>query len=314
MVRSHQAPLFLIDADMLKDCLQSLAFIEMRHRKNNIADAAPNTCVWLSEDPQYLEWHNHRKGLLWIKGHPGVGKSTIMKYISEAKRSRGNTVFASFFFYGGGSLIQNSTLGLFRSLLHQILPQVPPQLEELTRIFKHRCETEGDFEKKWSWHERELQDFFASAITKEAKTREIRIYIDALDEAGEETATALITFFQSVADSLSVCFSCRHYPIISLKDGLEICVEDKNAEDIKTYVNRKLDNEYHKPIRDQVIKKSAGNFQWVRLVVLRVINLRKRGKPQKTIQMDIEQIPAELSKLYEKLLESIAEDNIQESL
>ena len=90
-----------------KDCLQSVAFPEMRERRNDITNAAINTCTWLSRDPKYLEWLKSRHGLLWIKGHPGVGKSTLMKYASGAERSRRSGIWASFFFYGGGTLIQS---------------------------------------------------------------------------------------------------------------------------------------------------------------------------------------------------------------
>ena len=297
-----------------KDCLQSLAFSEMRERKNDIVNAGFNTCTWLSEDPKYLEWSKNRHGLLWIKGHPGVGKSTLMKYASEAERNRGSVACASFFFYGGGTLIQKNPLGLFRSLLHQIVQQVPSLLLELTHLFKRRCETDGPPGEKWNWHEKELQEFFESAVVKAAKTEAIRVYVDALDECGEQAATSLVRFFEGVADSLSVCFSCRYYPLIALDYGLEISVENKNAQDILTFVNHELNKENYESIRDQVIRKSAGNFQWVKLVVVLVLNLARRGISLRAIQTKIHQIPQELSKLYEELLTSMTEDDIQDSL
>lgn len=119
-----------------KACLQSLASPEMRERRNDIANAASNTCTWLSGDPKYLQWSKSQHGLLWIRGHPGAGKSALMKYASEAVRSRRSGIFASFFFYGGGIPIQKIQLGLFRSLLYQIVQQVPSLLLELTHIFK----------------------------------------------------------------------------------------------------------------------------------------------------------------------------------
>ena len=297
-----------------KACLQSLAFSEMRERRNDIADAASNTCTWLSGDPKYLEWSKNRHGLLWIKGHPGVGKSTLMKYASEAERTRGRMICASFFFYGGGTLIQKNPLGLFRSLLHQIVQQVPSLLLELTQIFKRRRETDGDFGEKWTWHERELQEFFESAVVEAAKTEAIRVYVDALDECGEQAATSLVRFFQGVADSLSICFSCRHYPLVALEYGLEVWVENQNAQDIKTFVHHELNKDQYESIRDQIIQKSAGNFQWVKLVVVLVLNLGRKGTPRGAIQIKIHQIPQELSKLYEESFTSMARDDMQGSL
>ena len=286
----------------------------MRERRNDIVNAAINTCAWLSVDQKYVEWSKKRHGLLWIKGHPGVGKSTIMKYASEAERGRGSLVCASFFFYGGGTLIQKNPLGLFRSLLHQIVQQVPSLLLELTHIFERRCETDGDFGKKWTWHETELQDFFSTAVVEAAKTEAIRVYVDALDECGEQVATDLVTLFQGLAESLSICFSCRHYPLIALEYGLEICVENENAQDIQTFVNRELNKEHYESIRDQIIWKSAGNFQWVKLVVVLVHSLVRRGISSRAVQEEVDQIPQELSKLYKELLTSMIKHEMQESL
>ena len=286
----------------------------MRDRRNDIAKAAINTCTWLSGDPKYLEWLNSRHGLLWVKGHPGVGKSTLMKYASKPERSPENGICASFFFYGGGTRLQKSPLGLFRSLLHQIVEQVPSLLLELTHIFKIRCETDGIFEVKWNWHERELQEFFDSAVVEVAKTEVIRVYVDALDECGEQAATSLVTFFQGLAESLSICFSCRHYPLLALEYGLEICVENENSQDIQTYVNHALNKEHYDSIRDQIIKKSAGNFLWVKLVAELVLNLERKGIPRREIQRKIHQIPQELSRLYEDIFTKMAQDNMQDSL
>ena len=286
----------------------------MRDRANDIANAASNTCTWLFEDEKYLEWSNQRHGLLWIKGHPGVGKSTLMKHAAEGLKSREDTIFASFFFYGGGSLIQKSTLGLFRSLLHQVIQQVPSLLQELTHTFIKRCQTDGDYGEKWTWHERELQNFFGSAVVEAAKTNTTRIFVDALDECGEQTATSLVSFFEGIADYLSICFSCRYYPLIALEKGLEICVEDENAQDIASFVCHELNRRNYDSIRDQIIQRSAGNFQWANLVVSLVLNLVKRGSPPRVIQRKIQQIPQELSRLYEELLKSIPDDDIQDSL
>ena len=286
----------------------------MRERTNDIAKAASNTCTWLSEDSRYLKWSNQRHGLLWIKGHPGVGKSTLMKHAAELERCHRTAIFASFFFYGGGTFIQKSTLGLFQSLLHQITQQVPSVLLELTSTYKKRCETDGEFGKIWTWHERELQDFFESTVVETAKTHTMRIFVDALDECDEQTATSLVSFFKGVADSLSICFSCRHHPPMALENGLEICVQDKNAQDIKTFVCHKLDGESYEPIRGQIIQKSAGNFQWVGLVVSLVLNLVKKGKPLMAIQRKIQDIPPKLRTLYEELLTSIPDEDIQETL
>ena len=126
-------------------------------RINAIANAADDTCKWLSKHPSYEKWFRTRSSLLWIKGKPGAGKSTLMKYAIR-QGNPNETTKASFFFNGRGSSIEKSPLGLNRSILPQLLPLAPEQLSRLTLVYIERCQTRGKFAEKWDWHEGELKD------------------------------------------------------------------------------------------------------------------------------------------------------------
>ena len=72
------------------DCLRSLCFREMELRLQNICSSLDQTCEWLFGRHEYDSWINAESssekqaevpGLLWIKGKPGAGKSTLMKTI-----------------------------------------------------------------------------------------------------------------------------------------------------------------------------------------------------------------------------------------
>jgi ABC-type glutathione transport system ATPase component len=67
------------------EILQSLKFDEMSDRFSTINPAHMRTCHWLVEREEYKAWQDMAKslehsGLLWIKGKPGAGKSTLMKW------------------------------------------------------------------------------------------------------------------------------------------------------------------------------------------------------------------------------------------
>ena len=304
-----------------KACLQSLHFPEMRWRRNDIADPANATCRWISKHPNYLRWSNQQQGLLWIKGKPGVGKSTVLKHVLEVAELAGGrgTTLASFFFHGRGALIQKSVIGLFRSLLHQLLQKFPELLAEFSALYKERMDTEGQFGVKWNWREKELQNFFKSSVVKAARTHKICLYIDALDECGEDTAIDLVNFFQRFGSPLAICFSCRHYPIVALDSGLEISVEDWNNNDIITYIRTTIGAHITRtdiaiPVCDEIATKSFGNFQWVVLIVPRVVRLYKKGNSLAILKTKIKQIPSELSDLYKELLGSIDEEDLSQSL
>lgn len=259
--------------------------------------------------PNYQKWSNQRQGLLWIKGKPGVGKSTVLKHALEEAETAGDrgTTLASFFFHGRGILIQKSVVGLFRSLLHQLLQKMPELLAEFSSLYTERVKTEGEFGVNWSWHEKELRNFFKSSVVKAARTHKICLYIDALDECGEDAAVDLVVFFQRFGSSLSICFSCRHYPVITLEGGLEICVDTT----IGAHITRP---DIANPVANKIAARSLGNFQWVALVVPRIVKLFKNGHSLPKLMTRIEQIPSELSDLYKELLGSIDEEDMLQSL
>ena len=256
----------------------------MYWRRDDINDPAHNTCQWILEHESYRKWYEDQRGLLWIKGKPGAGKSTVLKFAFEdAKQNKKDLVLAAYFFHGRGAPIQKSPLGLFRSLLHQILQQVPGLLTQFASRYRQRCDTEGQHGQIWNWSERDLRKFFSLHVTKTAKTFPMRIYIDALDECGQDPAISLVRYFSGFADPVAICFACRHYPIVSLEQaGTELSVEDENTRDLDTYITNQIresvQGERAVMIRRELMQRSKGNFQWVVLVTRRVIKHLTRGK------------------------------------
>lgn len=321
-VRSQDVRHFSEDAlTFMVACLQSLYFPEMYWRQHEIADPAIATCTWLSSHPKYLDWLSQRHGLLWIKGTPGAGKSMVMKEALETiEREQGQRlVLASFFFHGRGKLIQKSALGLFRSILHQIARQVPEILPDLTTIYTNRSEVAGTFGEQWTWHEGELRQFFKEHVADAGRTYRIRLYIDALDECGEEVAVNLVDFFEHFRALLSICFSCRHYPLIAVENSLQICVENENRGDITAFVNYSVKNhisdiENAGILGDEIVTKASGNFQWVTLVVPEVLKMFRKGRSLQSMQANIQRLPSALDEMYGQLLDSIDSEDVEQAL
>src|SRR5215469_4553470 len=271
-------------------------------RVNKIASAADNTCQWLLTHSSYLEWLQTQSSLLWIKGKPGAGKSTLMKYALR-QEGRDQTIVASFFFNARGSPLQRTPIGLYRSILHQLLYFAPDQLSKLATTYKERCQTRGEVEKKWNWYEGELKDWLSDLLLTLA-VRPVRLYIDALDESGEVVATQLVEHCESLVkkafyagNSLAICFSCRHYPIIAL-DGFTICVENENSTDIKTYVQQRLEANSIEQRKAQLLsveifKRARGVFQWITLVLPQLLRECKNGKRIDIVQSYIRKLPQE---------------------
>jgi hypothetical protein len=54
--------------------------------------AHAKTCKWLLKKSEYLDWLDIAKlpdhhGFLWMKGKPGTGKSTLMKFALPTRES-----------------------------------------------------------------------------------------------------------------------------------------------------------------------------------------------------------------------------------
>src|SRR5436305_1639203 len=136
-------------------------------------------------------------------------------------------IVASFFFHGRGSEIVKTPVGLFRSLLRQILPYFPQELAKLENISQERqLSSDG----KWAWKLIMLQNIFEEIVPKASAIHPIVFYVDALDEIGEDSAVKLVKYFKRLVyksaengGRLSICFSCRHYPIVSLDCELQVC-------------------------------------------------------------------------------------------
>ena len=304
-------------------CLQSLAFVNMEKR-SDITARTRGTCDWVLRHREYLKW-NSSGGLFLVNGRPGSGKSTIMESLLEAKRSHSSTddgamgsstAIASFFFHRRGEDLNHSALGLFRSLLHQILSQDPALLSDFCRDsgFTRNCEEKGNAGEKWKWAEPELRRLLVQYVERFTRTRLLRRYVDALAESGEATARDLIGYFAELLVDLpvrlSICVSCRPWPKVITECDRSVTVEKGNKEDIESYLRKNLNYAQAKrdpqsrrgikEIRAEIANRAMGVFQWVVLVAKRIVPLL--GEDKDYVLGQISKLPLELSDLYEEML------------
>ncbi|KAI8663493.1 hypothetical protein NCS57_00950500 [Fusarium keratoplasticum] len=229
----------------------------------------------------------------------------------------------SFFFHGHGTELQKTPLGLFRSLLHQLLRQASEALEDknLVATFQQRCETVGKPGEEWQWHPSELPRLLESSLLKVLETHSVWLFVDALDECGKENAVKLVKIFKSLLQGLPsndlkefrICFTCRHYPILDLGGVFEVCLEDESRKDIATFVQHELSSfrERISTIPDLITERADGVFLWAMLVVKRVLDLELEGAGLKQIEAVILSVPQELDALYRELIQSMSPDSLK---
>ncbi|KAF9761199.1 hypothetical protein IL306_003920, partial [Fusarium sp. DS 682] len=296
-----------------KMILESLNFEEIDARKLIIKAAHYKTCRWFLKHPDYLSWIDPQQisqylGFLWVRGKPGAGKSTIMKFIyldSKKKDRKNHRLTASFFFNARGELLEKTVSGMYRSLLLQLF-QGFPDLEsvlddpELLPQSQTECPSLNI-----------LKDLFRAAVAKLGQ-RLFTCFIDALDECDEQQVMDLVEYFEDLAEqssqekaNLRICFSSRHYPYIDIRLGIRLILEDQigHASDLESYISTHLrirDRSLLAELQQKMLEKAAGVFLWVVLVVDVLNQENRRGRL--ALKRRLEQVPSGLSDLFKDLL------------
>ncbi|KAK5214907.1 hypothetical protein LTR72_011997, partial [Exophiala xenobiotica] len=300
--------------DRRKTMLASLGFEQMDSRRSTIRTAYSTTCQWLLRHPDYLDWIDPQKihehcGFLWINGKPGAGKSTLVKFAhASADRARPESeIILSFFFNARGDELEKSTVGMYRALLFQLLTTMP-DLQDLLDDVSHVTGQSGS-----PVCTVETLCELLSAATARLGHRQLKCFIDALDECDEQQVQDMIAFFEELGQAtlnhgsqLYICFASRHYPTINIRSGRQLTLEyeDGHAEDLEKYVQSHLragKGKVIEEVRTQIRDKANGVFLWVVLVVPMLNEEFKRGRIF-ALQKKLREIPAKLSDLFKDIL------------
>lgn len=314
------------------DALGTLVFTTMLNREQNIRDAMDNTCGWFYSSAEYNSWYtgdNARvaHGLLWVKGKPGAGKSTIMKHAVQQVRRREETAatIAAFYFNARGAPLERTPLGLFRSILHQIISQDRGIRMEFLKLYSDRQKTTFNHDE-WSWNRMELENFL-KVVFEKLQPRRTFIFIDALDECDVDSVREIVHFLAAAGASafrrsldLRICLSSRHYPTISIQNCPEIMVEGANTTDIGTYIREKFkfipesEQDAMAAIEAKLIENAAGVFLWIVLVVDLLLQDVDAGQPVQVITERLKRVPRRMEDLYAELCASLKPEEVVFSL
>jgi ankyrin repeat protein len=296
---------------MLKD---SLKFDQIDARHMTIKNAHARTCKWFLECPEYLQWLDHTKldkhhGFLWIKGNPGTGKSTLLKFAVQAHARQKGTrqEVISFFFNARGESLERSTVGAYRSILFQLLEKFP----ELLVVFDSLSLSTSRISPEYNWSIGALETLLEQVLGM--LQRPTVCFIDALDECDEEQIREMIALFERIGKLVAsskiqfqICFSSRHYPHITIEKGINLILEGQEGhdQDITNYIRDKLrigKSQLAQQIYTELHKKASGIFMWVVLVVGILNKDFDRGRMH-ALRQRLQDIPGDLHKLFRDIL------------
>lgn len=316
--RNHEREDRFAKEQQRRELMSSLRFDAMNSRSATIAPAHTDTCTWIVEAPEYVGWrdqsrrHEHH-GVLWIKGKPGSGKSTLMKYaLGVAQERDHNFSIVSFFFNARGQSLEKSAEGMYRSLLQQILSKLP-------HIYSGQTHVKDQF-----WPIEVLENMFRQFILSLKLNGQVVCYIDALDECTEAEVRDVVGLFEDLVDltvsrgiNFSVCFSSRHYPHITMHRFQELKLDDRDEhlQDISKYVHTnvgRLDIPHSSKddIEVDIERRSSGVFIWVVLVIKMLRKKRDQGASHSELVSSLAKVPDKLGDLFASILGNSGEDTI----
>ncbi|KLU92426.1 hypothetical protein MAPG_11372 [Magnaporthiopsis poae ATCC 64411] len=315
-----------IDAEMKEDLVKSLFFPQIDQRLTGLAAAQGKTCRWFLAKQEYRAWRDLKNQsddstLLWIKGNPGTGKSTLMKFLFEETRgeTKGDSlrITLSFFFRARGTIEEISTVYLYRSLLYQLFQSatdLSDSLEWMMAPWAKRILDKG-------WDQEALKQTLKYSVSRLGR-RPLTILIDALDESDQTQVADMVSFFEELCEhamearvSLRICFSSRHYPTIAIQRGAELILEHEEGhkDDIEQFIKSRLrlgnlgKTAKAAPLRDEIRDKSSGIFLWVVLIVDILNQGYLNGTASTSISINnlrnrLQEIPPGLHELFEMIL------------
>ncbi|KAI4230724.1 MAG: hypothetical protein LQ349_006077, partial [Xanthoria aureola] len=292
--------------------MDAMWFPAIDARYATIKAAHAKTCKWLLRRSEYQDWLNVAKisthhGLFWIKGKPGSGKSTLLKFaVQSIRKAMRSATVIYFFFNARGEDLEKSTLGMYRSLLSQLLRALPDMQEILDHYIPVQV---GD---NTEWLIEHLRNLFAAAVQRLGE-RHLVCFIDALDESDEDQIRDLVVSLEELGRptassplSFRVCLSSRHYPHISISNGIEMTLEGQEGhdQDISNFLSSELKaggGRVFEAIKDEILNRASGVFLWVALVV-QILNKEYDHGRVHALRKRLKEIPDGLDKLFEDIL------------
>ncbi|KAL8834004.1 MAG: hypothetical protein Q9170_003978 [Blastenia crenularia] len=317
------------------DCLASLDDAKSRDRFQQVHEAFPKTFDWLFdlETTPFLAWlqddDDYRHQPFWIRGKPGSGKSTLMKYALRDPRTRqglllGNDlewIFSSYFFHNRGSQSQKSLLAMLKELLHSILSQNPVSLQALSSFYE-TLKREQKIHRP-SWDIENLRKAIMTILTQSTYKVNLCLFLDALDEHAGENELLVELLMDMVAAAkanngtvcLKICFASRPWDVFKkhFSGCPQLVIHEHTQHDIEVYTTQRLQKAVYATspspeeaeLIAQIVSEASGVFIWVRLVMDLVVQEITDATPLAMLKHKVSELPSELGELYRLTVQRI---------
>lgn len=328
--------------------LQQLRYEVMSHRAETIKSATNKSCTWIwdarprNDQPSLAEWLVSGRGVYFIAGNEGSGKSTLMKYLYQphtfellGKWAAVDSIplaTAAFFFWRNGTQLEKSEEGLLRSILYsilscqpQIIPSVLPGIWAKTYASISVTKPFDSDNGTGRWEIDDLREAFTLLLRQTQSSIKLFFLIDAIDEYRDDQVErrALIELLtKEIAASKNAKAVITSRPLDDLdKFGISpsLTLHDSNRKAIHTFVKDTLDTELKdyadnlpSGISDQIASSAKGSFLWASLTVKKLSQLLAEGHSFDDADKMLKKflVSSTIHELYNHMWAAIPTDNI----
>ncbi|KAF2874657.1 hypothetical protein BDV95DRAFT_296211 [Massariosphaeria phaeospora] len=301
-------------------CQQSLyltdSYIDREALTRTKGRRVPGTCEWITQHPTYQYWL-HGTGsssLLWISGGPGKGKTMMSIFLTEelAKSPTANVIY---YFCSAQDEKRNTTTGVLRSFVHQILRCMPEFLNHTQPFFESReriQETLSSMETLWIIFQRMVTD---------VDLHPIYCVLDGLDECDEAGLRFLVVkiagiFSPDIPSAAQTGFKLvivsRHIHRLGgihrcKKINLDIDNDDAVKNDVKQFIHARVlelssldgfNQEPHEHIQTTFIERAKGTFLWVGFAMTELV----RQTTCSQVLTALDKLPVGLHAVYNQII------------
>ncbi|KAL8739517.1 MAG: hypothetical protein Q9190_007688 [Brigantiaea leucoxantha] len=316
--------------------ISSLDFDQRPIRYEAIPQAHRATFRWIFKNPttmedtfdtRFVDWLESDNELFWISGKPGSGKSTLMKYIVNAAKTKSllskwaqpkRVVLASYYFWSAGSPIQRTRHGLLRSLLYDVLTQVPELIPSVCSL-----RWQGDDIaniRSQRWQEPELEASLHSLTSVAALPVKFCFFIDGLDEyEGDSLNISSMLQDLSRSSDVKLCVSSRPWNVFEDLFGYDrarkFYVHDLTRLDIQRYAEDRM-HEHPRwrafsaqkaalALINEITNRASGVFLWVFLVTRTLREGLTNDDSLTDLWKRLDSLPTDLDQFFRHILLSV---------
>jgi hypothetical protein len=296
------------EARFCEEVFRCLHFDEANERLYAVESPMDGSMRWVFADERMsdagglLEWFGNTNGdnLFWVTGKPGCGKTTLTKHLFrnplifdylEAWSGAAPGITSVFFFWNGGTALQNSPTGMLRCILYESLQDmIYGPLEQDQGIVQWLF---GDRWRQFTSYGGGIHEFTFAEVRKAFElmvadvSKKFLFMIDGLDEMDEHSSELTETVINATKkDNVKIVVSSRASPELqaAFEKRPSLVLDEWTKKDSQAYImdrfdkaekltslRRRSDNVEEMNAINTLAEKADGVFLWAKLATSSIL-------------------------------------------